>query len=257
MCTMSMLRILSRRGLVPPSAQHTPRSSSVRHLACSARLQEATPLSSRSESIAHAHPAWQLGKETLQDASTLNTLLEQVRDGKTPNPIPTRLTPLRTWAEERRRLGLKTGDEQGDPQAELRKAVAEFEAQPLHSKKMSDSLVQLQLNFSKDPQLVERYIATSGKIRLGKIWEDMDGMAAAVSYLHAMGRLPSNQDQGSPVFTVTASVDRLELLRPLSTQCDYHLIGITIYAGTSSMEVLTAIEEVAPDGKRETVLTGM
>lgn len=39
------------------------------------------------------------------------------------------------------------------------------------------SYVELQLPFSKDPQLADRYIATSGSIRLGKIFEDLDNLA--------------------------------------------------------------------------------
>lgn len=193
------------------------------------------------------------GQEVGQDALAITRLVQQVREGKEPIAIPTRMAPMRTWAEERRRMGLPS--ETG--LAELKAEVDKFEAQPVKAKKMTDSLVELHLDFISNPKLVEDYIATSGLIRLGKVFEDMDGMAAAVSYLHAMGSLPSNQDQGSPVFTVTASVDRLELARPMRPQCNYNLIGITVYVGSSSMEVLTAIEEITPDGQKEIILSGM
>lgn len=44
------------------------------------------------------------------------------------------------------------------------------------------SYVELQLPFSKDPQLADRYIATSGSIRLGKIFEDLDNLAGDSKY---------------------------------------------------------------------------
>lgn len=189
-----------------------------------------------------------------QELAQIHSLLHQVRKGKTPIPIPTRLTPVRTWAEERRRMGLPAEA----ALAELRDEVRAFEAKPLAPKRVSDSLVELQLNFSSDPKLVEDYIATSGLIRLGKVWEDIDGMAGHISFLHALGYIPTRQDRGSPVITVTASVDRLDLLRPMTPFCDYHLIGATISVGRSSMEVLIAIEELNPTtGKQEIVLTGM
>ena len=107
--------------------------------------------------------------------------------------------------------------------------MSRFEATQLKPKKMQDSLVEMRLNFSKDPELTERYIATSGMIRLGKIFEDLDTLAGAASYLHALGHLPVKQDQGSPIFVVTASVDRLDLLKPLSISSDYRLTGSVIY----------------------------
>ncbi len=47
--------------------------------------------------------------------------------------------------------------------------------------------------------------------------------------MHALGHLPVKQDQGSPIFIVTASVDRLDLVRPLTPTRDYRLTGSVIY----------------------------
>lgn len=53
----------------------------------------------------------------------------------------------------------------------------EVEAKLLKPKRMQDSYVELYLPFTEDPELLEKYIATSGLIRLGKVLEDLDTLA--------------------------------------------------------------------------------
>lgn len=53
----------------------------------------------------------------------------------------------------------------------------EMEAKLLKPKRMQDSYVELYLPFTEDPELLEKYIATSGLIRLGKVLEDLDTLA--------------------------------------------------------------------------------
>lgn len=53
----------------------------------------------------------------------------------------------------------------------------EVEARLLKPKRMQDSYVELYLPFTEDPELLEKYIATSGLIRIGKIVEDLDTLA--------------------------------------------------------------------------------
>jgi acyl-coenzyme A thioesterase 9 len=164
---------------------------------------------------------------------------------------------VRTWAEEHRRKTGRGGIQFERDESELLAASKRFEETQLAPKPMSASLVELTLNFSKDPELTERYIATSGAIRLGKVFEDLDTLAGAAAYQHALGHLPVKQDQGSPIFVVTASVDRLDLVKPLAITSDYRLTGSVIYVGSSSMEILVAIEELNADGSSADVcLTG-
>lgn len=49
----------------------------------------------------------------------------------------------------------------------------------LKPKRMQDSYVELYLPFTEDPELLEKYIATSGLIRLGKVLEDLDSLAGS------------------------------------------------------------------------------
>jgi len=62
----------------------------------------------------------------------------------------------------------------------------------------------------------------------------------------------------NPIYIVTASVDRLDLIEPLRADRDYKLSGMVIYVGRSSMEVLVTVEEVAevPGGVPKICLTG-
>ncbi|KAI9493641.1 acyl-CoA hydrolase, partial [Zychaea mexicana] len=112
----------------------------------------------------------------------------------------------------------------------------------LVEKKMSDSYMEMDLPFKSSPALLEEYIFVDGRIRTGKLLEDLDAMAGAIAYKHV-----DNGDPNSPPVTiVTACVDRLDLLLPKAVE-DYKLIGQVTYVGTSSMEVFLKAE-IVPEG---------
>jgi acyl-coenzyme A thioesterase 9 len=95
---------------------------------------------------------------------------------------------------------------------------------------MSDSYMEEYLPFKSSPTLLDEYITTGGKIRIGKILEDLDALAGAISYKHM-----DTFAAGPPLTVVTASMDRLELLMPNSVE-DLKLSGHVAYVGKSSME---------------------
>lgn len=128
-------------------------------------------------------------------------------------------------------------------------------------KRMMDSHVSISLPFRSQPSFFEQYINTGGGVRLGKVLEDLDSLAGDASYRHVLGARPSPSDpDGSPIFIVTASVDRLDLIEPLRADKDYNLNGMVIYVGSSSMEVLVTVEELRDNTKDSSpgraVLTG-
>lgn len=126
----------------------------------------------------------------------------------------------------------------------------------LKPKRMQDSYIELYLPFTEDPELLEKYIATSGLIRLGKVLEDLDGLAGTISYQHALGGRPGDASS-APIYIVTASVDRLDLLAPLTADANYRLSGHVIYVGSSSMEVFVSIEQLTePMRPNKICLTG-
>lgn len=68
------------------------------------------------------------------------------------------------------------------------------------------------------------------------LWLLLSETLLLVSYQHALGidRLSDQpQDFAAPLYIVTASVDRLDLLHPLLATADYRLSGQVIYVGLS------------------------
>jgi len=61
--------------------------------------------------------------------------------------------------------------------------------------------------------------------------EDLDALAGAIAYKHADDGKPNSM----PLTIVTASVDRIDWLKPLDV-CDLRLSGHVTYVGYSSME---------------------
>ncbi|KAH8550571.1 acyl-CoA thioester hydrolase [Umbelopsis sp. PMI_123] len=107
-------------------------------------------------------------------------------------------------------------------------------------KTMADSYMEEYLPLKSSPELLEEYIFFDGRVRLGKILEDLDALAGAIAYKHV-----DNPADAPPVTIVTASVDRLDLLLPNQPE-DLKLSGHVAYVGKSSMEVFIKVEKV-PD----------
>lgn len=104
-------------------------------------------------------------------------------------------------------------------------------------KTMADSYMEEYLPFKSTPALLDEYITTGGKVRIGKILEDLDALAGAISYKHMDTFVNS-----APLTVVTASVDRMELLMPNTVE-DFKLSGHVAYVGKSSMEGKITLEK--------------
>lgn len=150
---------------------------------------------------------------------------------------------------------MKEMQSQQHTEASAGPASSELPEAMLKPKRMQESYVELYLPFTEDPELLEKYIATSGLIRLGKVLEDLDSLAGGISYQHALGGRPG--EVSAPIYIVTASVDRLDLLAPLTADANYRLSGHVIYVGSSSMEVFVSIEQLTePMRPNKVCLTG-
>ncbi|KAJ8324200.1 hypothetical protein QVD99_008530 [Batrachochytrium dendrobatidis] len=108
------------------------------------------------------------------------------------------------------------------------------------AKRPFDSYVEVFLRFSSDPKALEEYISTYKTIRIGKVLEDLDALAAAISFLHVDSFEPE-----SPT-VVTASVDRIDIIRRIPTTMDVKMSGFVTYVGNSSLEVSITME-TCPD----------
>ncbi|KAJ3029780.1 UNVERIFIED_CONTAM: hypothetical protein HDU68_011101 [Siphonaria sp. JEL0065] len=112
---------------------------------------------------------------------------------------------------------------------------------PVDEKKMRDSFVQVFLPFHSDTHLRDEYSSHFGKIRVGKVLEDLDALAGYISYVHCAG---AEKD----LALVTASVDRMDLLtNEIPVDRDISLSGHVTYVGKSSMEVTIKLAAVLPE----------
>ncbi|RCI03493.1 hypothetical protein CU098_007646 [Rhizopus stolonifer] len=105
---------------------------------------------------------------------------------------------------------------------------------------MKDSYMEEYLPFKSSPELLEEYVFSDGRIRTGKLLEDLDALAGAIAYKH----IDNGDPDASPVTIVTASVDRLDLFLPEAGVQNYKLSGHVTYVGSSSMEIFIKAETV-------------
>lgn len=107
-------------------------------------------------------------------------------------------------------------------------------AEPRPPRRMADSYCEETLPFRSDPRLCDDYTSIYGGIRVGKLLEDLDVLAASIAYLHC---------DDIDLTIVTAAVDRLDLLVPIDTFIsDIRLRGSVTYVGRSSIEATISVE---------------
>ncbi|KAJ3825325.1 Thioesterase/thiol ester dehydrase-isomerase [Lentinula raphanica] len=174
--------------------------------------------------------------------------------------MPMRIPSL--WSEARLAI---TREEEARSSSVVPQNLHPVSPEPLTSKdlpsrNMHDSYTELILPFSSDPNLLEEYVNASGGIRTGKLMEHLDSLAGSISYKHVLGPTKSElkvEEMG--LYIVTAGVERIDMLRPLTPDYDLCLSGQVIYTGRSSMEVVVRIERIGSKGiqhKDETILLG-
>src|SRR5260370_5957702 len=89
----------------------------------------------------------------------------------------------------------------------------------------------------------------------------IDALAGSIAYKHVLEPGVSNlgtiKDRG--FYLVTAAVDRLDMLKPLTRENvgDIRLSGQVIYTGLSSMQVVVKTEKVGPGDAEETIMLGI
>ncbi|KAK6948735.1 hypothetical protein Daesc_010505 [Daldinia eschscholtzii] len=124
------------------------------------------------------------------------------------------------------------------------KDIASDEAQSqerdLTPKKMSDSYHRVVLPLGRDPWLSDTYINSSGHIRLGTIFMDLDALSGIIVYKHT----------GPGVAVVTAALDRITIAHPLTEICDLEYSGQVTYAsGRSSVEITCKVARARDEGE--------
>ncbi|KAF2256224.1 Thioesterase/thiol ester dehydrase-isomerase [Trematosphaeria pertusa] len=110
----------------------------------------------------------------------------------------------------------------------------------LSPKRMDDSYHSVVLPLAQDPWLLDTYLNSSGHIRLGTIFMDLDALSGIIAYKHT----------GDDVTTVTASCDRIVINHPLTEICDLELSGKVTYAtGRSSLEISMQVAKAPKEGE--------
>jgi acyl-coenzyme A thioesterase 9 len=112
------------------------------------------------------------------------------------------------------------------------------------TKSPSDSRVQVSYPFSTDALLWETYRNPWGRMRLGKLLEDLDALAGNIAFFHV--QTDSRAEEDSPLI-VTASVDRISLHRRPLKGSDQNLSGQVTWTGTSSMEIRMLCTDAGSD----------
>ncbi|CAM1508679.1 Fc.00g055270.m01.CDS01 [Cosmosporella sp. VM-42] len=110
----------------------------------------------------------------------------------------------------------------------------------LTPKNMSDSYHRVILPLGQDPWLSDTYINSSGHIRLGTLFMDLDALSGIIVYKHT----------GPGVTTVTAALDRITIAHPLTEICDLEYSGQVTYAsGRSSVEITCKVAKARGEGE--------
>lgn len=91
--------------------------------------------------------------------------------------------------------------------------------------------------FESDPSLVEAYANPWRGVRIGRVLEDLDSLAASVALRHCLAA-------GRPdPWLVTVSADAIRLKRPLRLDRDITLEGRVVWTGSSSLDIRMALTQ--------------
>jgi acyl-coenzyme A thioesterase 9 len=177
---------------------------------------------------------------TVQQARLANTLFK--------NPIVHQLWTERQKAKERQKQkeeeAAAAAAKKGKQDTETARTTKSSSTTSSYydGKTPSQSRVEISYPFTSDVLLVEAYRSPWGRVRLGKILEDIDALAGNIAYYHCENVEQDDDEQPDEPrqhpLIVTASVDRIRLdsAQP-GLGSDQHLSGQVTWTGTSSMEI--------------------
>ncbi|SGY67461.1 BQ5605_C004g02777 [Microbotryum silenes-dioicae] len=133
------------------------------------------------------------------------------------------------------------------------------------TRRVQDSYVQLDLKFSEDPVLRESYLGgLSKQPRMSRLMEDFDSVAGAAAYRYVLpDGVTVSEAESYGLYLVTAAVDRMDVLKPLTqlhdgSVPDLRLSGHVSYASESSLEVFVRLSTIPqkPEEESATILIG-
>ncbi|CAL5063360.1 unnamed protein product [Urochloa decumbens] len=108
----------------------------------------------------------------------------------------------------------------------------------------AQSRTSIVYKFATDDILREQYRDPWNQVRIGKLLEDLDALAGTIAVKHC-----SDEDSTTrPLLVVTASVDKMELKKPIRVDTDLKIAGAVTYVGRSSIDIQIEVTQVDQDG---------
>uniref|UniRef100_A0A0D9XFQ0 HotDog ACOT-type domain-containing protein n=1 Tax=Leersia perrieri TaxID=77586 RepID=A0A0D9XFQ0_9ORYZ len=104
----------------------------------------------------------------------------------------------------------------------------------------AQSRTSIVYKFATDDILREQYRDPWNQVRIGKLLEDLDALAGTIAVKHC-----SDDDSTTrPLLLVTASVDKMELKKPIRVDTDLKIAGAVTYVGRSSIDIQIEVTQV-------------
>ncbi|VAI19920.1 unnamed protein product [Triticum turgidum subsp. durum] len=114
----------------------------------------------------------------------------------------------------------------------------------LLTKRPAQSRTSIVYKFASDDILREQYRDPWNEVRVGKLLEDLDALAGTIAVKHC-----SDDDSTTrPLLLVTASVDKMVLMKPLRLDTEVKITGAVTYVGRSSIDIQIEVTQVDQDG---------
>ncbi|PNF22633.1 Acyl-coenzyme A thioesterase 9, mitochondrial [Cryptotermes secundus] len=115
----------------------------------------------------------------------------------------------------------------------------------LPPRKMSDSFASVIIPLKDDVLLQEKYVASEGYVRLGRLLEDMDIFAVWIAQKHIQNPKQKPEDN-TPYVIVTVLVDQISFTSyKAQHDANIRLSGHVSWVGSSSMEIVVWLEQFA------------
>nr|XP_024219098.1 acyl-coenzyme A thioesterase 9, mitochondrial-like [Halyomorpha halys] len=111
----------------------------------------------------------------------------------------------------------------------------------LPPRSIKDSFAEAIIPLSSEPRLQNRYVTAIGKLRMGRVIEDMDFFSVFVALKYIKNPL-QKEDSPTPYTIVTAAVDDIEYIfeKPDVTS-DVKLSGKVVSVGKSSLSIIVTL----------------
>ncbi|KAJ8961189.1 hypothetical protein NQ318_008872 [Aromia moschata] len=144
-------------------------------------------------------------------------------------------------------LSMQMGVETGyNPIAEDRSRLLQYlptSQEELPKRSMGDSFVAGLIPLSTDKRLQDKYVTFLGRVRVGRLLEDMDMFAVMVAFKHIVNpKQPENEPFAYTI--VTALLDRIDFTEFVpKPKEDIKISGHVSWVGKSSLEVVVWLEQ--------------